>query len=75
MSFGPVPHVSDEQIKQMAREAERENGFLPPADRKSRGSHFRRAAVRLGVVPLADLTADELAWYLGVVVMGRVGGI
>lgn len=71
--FGPVPHVSDEQIRQMAREAERENLLLPARERVRRGAYYRRAAIRLGLVPLPDLTVDELAW-LFVVVMGRARG-
>lgn len=72
---GPIPTLSDEQIRQMAREAERENLMRPVASRLPRGFHYRRAAIRLGVVPLAELSADELAWYLGVVVIGRVRGV
>lgn len=73
LNFGPVPVVSDEHIRAMAHEAERENIYLPIADRKPRGWYFRRAAIRLGYVTLPEMTVDELAWYLGVVVMGRVG--
>jgi hypothetical protein len=73
MSFNPIPNVTDEQIRQMAREAEAENLLLPPTDRKPRGYHYRRAAIRLGLMPLADMSADELAWQLAVV-MGRVRG-
>jgi hypothetical protein len=74
-NYGPVPQLSTEQIREMAREAERENLSLPPADRRPRGWHFRRAAIRLGLIPLPELTVDEVAWYLSVVCMGRVGGV
>lgn len=74
MPFDPVPVVTDDQIRQMAREAEAENLRLDPAHRRPRGWHYRRAAIRLGVMPLADMTVDELAWRFQEA-MTRAGGV
>lgn len=63
-----VPHVTDDDIRRMAREAEAENQLLPTNVRKRPGYYYRRAAVRLGVVPLREMTADELAWRFAVAV-------
>lgn len=62
----PIPHVTDADIRRMAREAEAENLTLPLAERKPRGWHFRRASLRLGTLPLAETSVDELAWLLAV---------
>jgi hypothetical protein len=68
-----VPLVTDDDIKQMAREAERENSLLPPNDRRPKGWHLRRGAIRLGIVALPDLTVEELAWFLAVKIAGVTG--
>lgn len=70
----PVRELTDEDIRQMAREAEIENLLLPPRERLARGTYYRRAAIRLGVLPLADTTAEELAWFLALRV-ATVGGV
>lgn len=66
MSQSHLPLVTDEQIRAMAREAEAENLLLPRLEQKPRGWHFRRAAIRLGAMPLCEMTADELAWQFAV---------
>lgn len=63
-SHGPVRKVSEDDIKRMAREAESENLRLHPPLRKPCGWHLRRANILLGLVPLADLTLDEVVWHL-----------
>jgi hypothetical protein len=68
LGYGPIPHVTDDDIRRMAREAEAENRLLPALVRKKPGWYYRRAAVRLGLVPLAELTVDELAWRFAVAV-------
>ncbi len=66
--------LTDDDIKQMAREAEAENLLLPPRERLPRGTHYRRAAIRLGALPLREMTADEFAWLLAVRI-AKVGGV
>ncbi len=67
MSRPSLPELTDADVRRMAREAEVENLLLPNGTRERRGYHFRRAAIRLGVMPLCDITEEELAWWLGVV--------
>lgn len=61
---GHFRELTDEDIKQMAREAEAENLQFHPPFRKPRGWHFRRVSILLGLLPLADMTLDEVVWHL-----------
>jgi hypothetical protein len=64
MSRQPFRELTDDDIRQMAREAEAENLRLHPAHRKPRGWHYRRASIMLGLLPLEEITLEELVWHL-----------
>ncbi len=74
IAHDPFRELSDDDIRQMAREAEAENLLLAPADRQPRGWYFRRAAILMHTMPLADISEDELAWRFAFA-MGQVRGI
>lgn len=60
----PFRELTDDDIKRMAREAEALNARLEPHRRKPKGWHYRRAAILLGRVHIADMDAEEVAWHL-----------
>lgn len=69
----PFRELTDEDIRQMAREAESLNDSLSLTKKKPRGFYYRRAAILLGVVPLKEMSVDEVAWYFAER-MGRTMG-
>ncbi len=58
----PFRELTDDDIRRMAREAEAENLRLDPAHRKPRGWHYRRAAIRLSLLPLTEMSVEEIVW-------------
>jgi hypothetical protein len=60
----PFKQLTDDDIRQMAREAEAENDRLQPTQRRPRGWHYRRASIRLNLIPLTELSVEEVAWQL-----------
>ena len=58
----PLRNLSDDDIRKMAREAEQENYRLDPPHRKPKGFHIRRASIKLNLIPLPELTLEELVW-------------
>jgi hypothetical protein len=61
MSSEPFKELTDSDIWEMARQAEQVR--LDPGHRKPNKWHLRREAIKLAMVPLPELSLDELVWH------------